>query len=186
MENTTRIDRLEEMMYQVVEGQKKATESTIMASENTSIMAATINSHTLLINGLNNSINSLQETTNVLSGKIEVLEYSSEIKTEQVNSIRETANKRIISILGEGKKNKEEIAYEIEKYYRKFIVRLYTDAKKFGGLGNKIETTKKGNFQRVIDYIEAWNPSEGCAKMKEYCDQKAVAKTLAKMNGYVA
>ena len=75
-------------------------------------------------------------------------------------------------------------AFEIKKYFRIFVMRLYTDARKYAGLGSKISRTRKGDFQRCINYIEAWIPSCGCAKLKSEADEKAEAKRKAKSLGY--
>lgn len=146
-------------------------------AEDVSVLTSKVNGHSLLIGGLTKSMTVVEDNLKQVEEKVQQLEYSTEIKTDQVEKINELAKKRVIEILG-----KDE--YEINKYFRRFISRLYSDAKRYGGLGNRISTTKSGNYQRVIDYIEAWTPSEGCAKLKESCDKKATAKALAKFNGY--
>ena len=52
-------------------------------------------------------------------------------------------------------------------YFKRFIGRLYTEAKKEGGLGNTITRTHKGDYPRVINYIEAWSPHEGVVTFKQ-------------------
>lgn len=52
------------------------------------------------------------------------------------------------------------------------------------GLGSKIARTKKGDFQRCIDYIESWIPSCGCAELRNKADKKAEARRKARELGY--
>ena len=172
-----RMNKLEKMMFEIMNVQKENSHSALKVTESTAVMVATLNSHALLINGINNSLSVIQDDTKALQSEVETLKFNTEIETKQADKIRITANKRVASILSHNN-------YEIQKYFRRFITRLYRDAKTYSDLGSKIEMTKKGNFQRVIDYIEAWIPSEGCAKLKEKCDEKAKAKALAKINGY--
>ena len=75
---------------------------------------------------------------------------------------------------------------EHKKYFRTFIQRLYTDCRKYAGLGSKIARTKKGDYQRCIDYIEAWNPSCGCVALREKADKNAKARLKARELGYAA
>lgn len=64
------------------------------------------------------------------------------------------------------------------------IFNFQTRSRKYAGLGSKISRTRKGDFQRCINYIEAWIPSCGCAKLKSEADEKAEAKRKAKSLGY--
>lgn len=42
----------------------------------------------------------------------------------------------------------------------------------------------KGDYQRVIDYIEAWIPKCGCAELKLEADKRAESRRKAKGMGY--
>lgn len=123
------------------------------------------------------AVNGLTDDVNIIKAKIEKIEFNEEITTDQNNAIIETAKKRVCQIIGGD-------AFEIKKYFRIFVMRLYTDARKYAGLGSKISRTRKGAFQRCINYIEAWIPSCGCAKLKSEADEKAEAKRKAKSLGY--
>ena len=93
---------------------------------------------------------------------------------------REQAKRAVMAgeILGEN-------ALDRKKYFNTFIKNLYKDARKYGVLGSKITTTKKGNFQRCIDFAESWVPSCGCATLKERADRNATANREAKKLGYI-
>ena len=49
---------------------------------------------------------------------------------------------------------------------------------------SKIARTRKGDYQRCIDYIEAWIPSCGCAELRSKADAYAKARLEAKKLGY--
>lgn len=123
-------------------------------------------------------MNGLMDDMSSVKGDIESLKLNEEVTTTQQETITESAQKRISEILNHN-------TYEKAKYFRTFIKRLYRDARQSAGLGSKISRTKKGNFQRVIDYIEAWTPKSGCAELKAEIDKKAEVKRQVKELGYV-
>lgn len=103
------------------------------------------------------TIDSMRGDMNIIKCDIEQLKYNEEITTDQAKNITEMAKHRVISLLGEYEKT----------YFRRFIGRLYTEAKKDGGLGNTINRTHKGDYPRVINYIDAWCPYEGVTAFKQ-------------------
>lgn len=122
------------------------------------------------------AVNGLKTDVYGIKDRLDTLEQQEEVKTEQATMINLTAQKRIYEIL----QTKDDQA----KYYRKFIAKLYSDSRKYAGMGNQYQTTKKCNYQRVIDYMESWRPSCGIAEFKRQCDEKAKAKRKAKELGY--
>lgn len=125
------------------------------------------------------AVNDIRSDVEGLSGRMDILEQKEEITTEQAATINRSVRKRVGNILGD---NEDDLA----KYRRIFSASLYGDARKYAGLGNTYPATKKENFQRVIDYIEAWIPSCGCAELKKKADIKAEARRKAKELGYIA
>ena len=125
------------------------------------------------------AINSLTDDVSIIKTDIDQLKLNEEVTTTQAEVIIEVATKRTVQILGED-------ALERQKYFRIFIKKLYSDARHYAGLGNKIARTKKGDFQRVIDYIESWVPSCGFAALRTKADKNAEARKIARSQGYVA
>lgn len=123
-------------------------------------------------------VNGLMDDMSSVKGDIESLKLNEEVTTTQQETIIESAQKRVSEILNHD-------MYEKAKYFRTFIKRVYKDARQSAGLGSKIARTKKGNFQRVVDYIEAWTPKCGCAELKAEVDRKAEAKRQAKEFEYI-
>ena len=114
-----------------------------------------------------------------LKGRMDRLEQKEEVTTEQKEAIKRALYKRCYEILGND-------PFEIEKYFSGFVSNGWSDGKKYAGIGAKYEETKKENFQRAIDYFEAWIPSCGCSKLKEKIDNRAKAKQKAKELGYIS
>lgn len=123
-------------------------------------------------------VSKINDKVDNLDGRMYQLENNEEITTAQKNEIIRKVSKRAFEIIGDD-------LYEQEKYKQIFIKRLYADAKKYTGLGARTECTKKGDYQRVIDYIEAWTPSCGCANLKRRADEKAMARMYARNSGYL-
>lgn len=124
------------------------------------------------------AVTNLTDDMDVVKNDIFQLKQNEEITTTQQESIIETAKKRIAEIIGDDPLDRQ-------KYFRIFIQRLYSDTRKNAGLGSKIARTRKGDFQRCIDYIEAWNPSCGCSELKTRADVNALARKIAKSDGYL-
>ena len=120
-------------------------------------------------------------TGDVISIKDDILQLkmNEEITTTQQETIIELARKRVLEIIGDD-------PLEVKKYFKIFIQRLYKDTRQNAGLGSKIARTKKCDYQRCIDYIEAWIPSCGCASLRAKADANAKARLEAKKLGYVA
>lgn len=108
------------------------------------------------------TVDSMRSDMNIMKGDIDQLKYNEEITTDQVKSIVASAKHKVITLLEKYDKT----------YFRRFIGRLYTEAKKEGGLGSTIERTHKGDYPRVMNYIDAWYPQEGVKTFKEKIDKE--------------
>lgn len=126
---------------------------------------------------LTSTINDMQDNLGALSNRMDAIENTQEITTMQKDVITEVARKRVVQIIGDD-------PLEMAKYFRIFVQNLYKDARKYAGLSYRIEKTQKHNYQRILDYIEAWNPQCGCAAIRNRADQNAKARMEAKNLGY--
>jgi len=124
------------------------------------------------------TVNNLSDDVNMIKSDMEILKLNEEVTTTQQEKIIETARRRTFEVLGTD-------IIDHKKYFRKFIGRLYSDTRKYAGLGSKIARTKKGDYQRVLDYIEAWMPVCGSAKLKSEADDNAKARLIAQSEGYI-
>ena len=125
------------------------------------------------------AVDSMRTDIGGLKDRMDYLELNEEITTTQQETIIELARKRVLEIIGDD-------PLEVKKYFKIFIQRLYKDTRQNAGLGSKIARTKKCDYQRCIDYIEAWIPSCGCAELRAKSDANAKARLEAKKLGYVA
>ena len=151
----------------------KTAELTKVQSENAAIMMAELSSQRQLLNGLLNQMNNMSGKVDRLNDRMDVLELQEEIKDEQRMQLLNSAKSRVNEIIGDD-------YIEQSKYFRGFISRLWSDSKQYGGVGSKIATTRKENYQRAINYIEAWIPHGGVSKLKRELDKKAEEKELLK------
>lgn len=124
-----------------------------------------------------NKVDSLDKCMTTLVDRVDGIELRSEIDSDQEERLRETVNKRVYEILHYD-------PLEIAKYSRRFFSRCWSDAKRDAGVAASYKATKKENYQRAIDYIEAWLPREGCAALKDKIDEAARAKRKAQEEGY--
>lgn len=125
------------------------------------------------------AVDGIRTDVDSLTNRMDNLELKEEITTEQAATIQRTVHKRVYDAIGHDKD-------DLAKYTRIFSKRLYNDARKYAGLGSPYHATKKENYQRVLDYIEAWSPTGGCMELKKEADKKAEARRRAKNLGYDA
>jgi hypothetical protein len=105
------------------------------------------------------------------------MKLSYEITDTQKDIILDNAKRRVMEILSYDEDN-------VARYFRTFISSLYTDMRKYKGLGSKVATTKKRNYDNVIEGIDAWVPECGINNLKIKVDSRASANKRAKAAGY--
>lgn len=155
----------------------RTVELTNRNSEDTSVIIDKLNKQDRLLNGLSRTVTNMEESLGYVGNEIEQLKLNEEVTTTQQEILIETAQKRVCEILGSD-------PLQREKYFRIFIKRLYKDTRQNAGLGSKVARTKKGDYQRCIDYMEAWIPSCGCAEFRSKADAYAKARLEAVKLGY--
>lgn len=125
-----------------------------------------------------NKVNSLDKGMSLLTDRMDRFELKSEIDSDQEERLRQAVNRRVAELLHHD-------PYEFTKYSRRFFARCWSDAKRYGGVAASYKSTKKENYQRALDYIEAWEPNEGCAAFKDKIDEAARLKKKAQDEGYL-
>lgn len=146
--------------------------------ESIAVITDELSKQRALIGGISTKINGISDTVVNLGDRMLAIEENEEITETQVEIINQKIKQRIIEILGSD-------YYEQAKYFRSFIMVLYRDMKKNHGMASTYRRTKKRDYQRLIDNIEAWIPSMGIEKLKAEIDKKAESKNKAKNNGYL-
>lgn len=162
---------------EIMEALGQAAEITRQNSIGTAALMKKLTFQERALTNLSETVSHIDDKVTFLSDEVQNLKMNEEITTAQNATVLSSARKRIFEILGDD-------PYEQQKYFRTFIAHLYRDAKECAGLGSTISRTKKGDFQRCLDYIEAWMPKIGVPALKSYVDKQAEAKVKAKKNGY--
>lgn len=155
----------------------KTAEIATANTDATSAILMQLNQQSKLLGGLSNMVNGITKTIDTMNYDIDQIKFNEEVTTTQQEILTETAQKRVCEILGDD-------LSEREKYFRIFIRRLYKDTRQNAGLGSKIARTRKGDYQRCIDYMEAWIPSCGCSELRLRADNYAKARLEAIKLGY--
>lgn len=156
----------------------KAAEITSDNSKATAVVLKKLQDQEKLLGGISCQVENIDNRMSNVETRLDYVETSEEITTLQVETLKGSAQKRVSEIIGND-------PLDHNKYFRTFILRLYKDARRNAGLGSKIQCTKKGDFQRCINYIEAWIPSCGCAELRAKADANAKARLEAKALGYI-
>lgn len=173
-ENTT----INSTMVEIMNALSKTADISLRNTESTAVVLKRLENNEDLMRGLSTTMDRVSTDLTGVKGEIENLKLNEEVTTTQQETIIETATKRIVEILGNE-------PLERQKYFRIFIGKLYKDTRQSAGLGSKIARTKKGDFQRVIDHMEAWIPKCGCIELKNKADRNAEARKIAKQEGYL-
>lgn len=149
----------------------------VEANKRDNVISSQIDTVSTQMGVVSKKVNTLSDKMCIVEDKIHQLEYNEEITDRQKTSIQEAMRKRVAEITRFDET-------EMARYYRGFSIAMQYDLKRTGGMGSKIATTKKGDFQRVINNIEGWMPKKGCAELKREIDRKAQKRKIARMNGY--
>ena len=109
------------------------------------------------------AVEQVSKRINIHETEIEQIKYKEKITDRQSGVIRETA-KRKVSTLVDVK----------GPYFGKFMSDIYRHLRKNHFLGSKINTTTKGNYDEVLEGIKLYNPDVKKIKAEhdEYLRQK--------------
>lgn len=122
------------------------------------------------------------DKVNILEGKVIGLEQdfqtfkdNEKINRSQGKNISRAVRGRVNTILKirfDGGRVADDSIETDQKYRGGFIARCYTDAKSAGVMAECYWETPKRDYDRCLEYIEAWVPQVdgGTAKYKEYLD----------------
>ena len=111
---------------------------------------------------------------------IDDLKNMQEIPSAHVQNIKDLANSRVRTLLGLPNNRKDYTDRnwdDYNKYYRTFISRLYSEAKRVG-LCSRIDTIKKMYYPAVVEFISGWIPNDsvdgltGIEALKRIADKK--------------
>src|SRR5574344_2459116 len=131
------------------------------------------NSNVLVLNRMDNvesivgALAKKSEESNIkirdIEDEIDRLKLQEEITDEQREQITSKSKARMCEVLYFNES-------DINKYGRVYISNLYTFLKQKHNLGGKIATTKKGNYDNVMNGIQSWYPDH--EKLKSRVDNR--------------
>lgn len=124
---------------------------------------------------LTTKVNQHEEKIQALEDKQAYYENNLRITRSQGKNLKRTVIGRVNTLLGirfEGGKVADDCIETDQKYRGGFISRCYTDAKRAGVMAECYWETPRSDYDKCIEYIEAWIPQVdgGTAKYKEYLD----------------
>lgn len=122
----------------------------------TNVMAETLKVHDNLIKGLLKQSDATTLRVNELGKKVTDLELNYEITDEQRKMINTRARARVIGFIG----------YP-SPYFRVFINNCYSFLRANHHLGSTISTTKRRNYDYVMEGIAAWHPDIEALKARK-------------------
>ena len=147
---------------------------------------------TLNISSLGEQVGVIKTSVTKLRGDVDCLKEDLQgvkddmrITRSQSKQIRRAVIGRVNNVLGiefEGGKVKDgDIPCDV-KYRQGFIARCYTDAKRAGVLAECYSDTPRRDYDKALEYIEAWVPEVdgGTSEYKRYLDLRAEAKRKEK------
>lgn len=124
---------------------------------------------------LTTKVNQHEEKIQALEDKQAYYENNLRITRSQGKNLKRTVIGRVNTLLGirfDGGKVADDCIETDQKYRGGFISRCYTDAKRAGVMAECYWETPRSDYDKCIEYIEAWVPQVdgGTAKYKEYLD----------------
>lgn len=122
----------------------------------TNVMAETLKVHDNLIKGLLKQSDATTLRVNELGKKVTDLELNYEITDEQRKMINTRARARVIGFIG----------YP-SPYFRVVINNCYSFLRANHHLGSTISTTKRRNYDYVMEGIAAWHPDIEALKARK-------------------
>lgn len=150
-----------------------------------------VNSMLGVVRGISDRVDSIDRNFNDYKKqsdkRFDQLENHEEITYEQQNIIDSLISQVVYSRLGIGDKpSKWTIEERVinNKYGKLFRRRLRKEVANKGHLAYPYRTTQKGNFVDACKDIEAWYPRNGVDELKREADDNAIARKIAKEQGY--
>ena len=137
--------------------------------------------------GTAKKVEDLYDWRNSVDSRFDRIENETEVTTQQKNQIRRAVNRRVYELLNLPQKKCDwtiEDKIVSDKYSRLFHSRCYAESSKLGHLASPYESTSRKNYTDAIRDIEAWIPANGIIGLKTEADENAVARKIAREQGY--
>lgn len=113
-----------------------------------------------------------------MKGRIENVEHNLILTPAQRKRMPKAVKARVFSVLkitGEYHGRKfvpdSDCKHDYKTYYSEFVRLLYVDAKSCSKMGDPYADTLRVDYDEVMEYIEAWYPSQGVEGLKAAIDK---------------
>ena len=139
------------------------------------------------VGNLSKAVDEVKNDVGVIKERMDTIEFKEEITYEQQNAIDSAVSISVYKLLGIGTNPSKWTVDERtinEKYGKIFRRRLRKEVTNKGHLAYPYRTTHKGNFVDAIKDIEAWTPRNGIAGLMKEADDNALARKIAREQGY--
>lgn len=136
----------------LAKSQQSLVESTKVNNESNTLIKAKMESMQLLIGDLTTKYNNSSDKIENHEERLVTLEYNEEITDKQAQFIVDSVNQRVSELLD----------HDLElkcRYTAIYSKNLYIYLKRSCGMGSKLRTTAKKDYDSVINGINAWHPN---------------------------
>lgn len=156
------------------------------------IKAQTANINTILgvITNVSSEVADIKTEQTLQGDRITKLEdeaRNGEVTTREKRQIKKAVTRRVYELLGIPA-NKKDWDQPMRVYFKKyshiFHSRCYAEVSRMGHLASPYEETAKKDYTDAIKDIEAWTPSNGITGLKKESDDNAIARKIAREQGY--
>jgi len=112
--------------------------------------------------------------------RIAKLEDNQVLTSSMRKGIKHAIHTRVCALLGleyEGNKVKDACMYDYANYYGSFSRRCYTDAKRAGMMAEDYRDTARRDYDRCMEFIEAWVPFGSTEEYKKHLVKYRAARS---------
>lgn len=138
--------------------------------------------------GTSEKVDQLSGKVGQMEKRMDGFEFNEEITYTQQQALNTLICKIVRLRLGINPKKSEwsdEERLISEKYGKLFSKRLRQEVSNKGHLAYPFRATRKGNYQAALEDIEAWVPRNGIESLKKEADDNAMARRIAREQGYM-
>lgn len=160
-------------MNQIMESLRITAMTAQQHSEQMGLILANQRQMTARIDSIESTI---VQNTQTINDRMQNYEDRLRVTRTQAQSLRGAIHDRVNKVLGityedDVIKSRAEVHDDVF-YKKRFIQKLYTDARKYSRLGTPYYETLARDYEEVIDYISKWIPMVGIDGLKNYFDTR--------------
>lgn len=179
----TKTDKLEGTMAQLAENMNILSVAQGQSALQVKTMGEAIGVIGAEITGIKAKQSEFEVVQKNMSDDIDYLKKTQEVASYQKTNLVQAANARahkVLQLPADKSEWSDKNHDDYTKYYSYFIHGLYSDAKRAGVMGNRVETTQRMFYEPFMRFIETWIPRQGVQGLKDYADKQRESKERIK------